>query len=56
MKIKRKPRRRDENNNVVPEPETNNPLTRFYRPKQKWVGEKIKNGGHWVKEQITTNK
>lgn len=53
MKIKRKPRRRDCNNNLVAEPETNNPNTIFYRPKQKWVGGSIKDGGHWVKE--TTN-
>lgn len=51
MKIKRKARRRDSSGNLIGEPETNNPLTIFYRPKQKWVGGSIKNGGHWVKEK-----
>jgi hypothetical protein len=55
MKIKRKARRRDNNNNLVAEPPTNNPLTRFFRPKQKWVGGSIKEGGHWIKEQTTIN-
>ena len=54
MKIKRKSRRRDCNNNLVAEPETNNPNTIFYRPKQKWVGGSIKDGGHWVKESNTS--
>lgn len=50
MKIKRKPLRRDSSNNLVDEPETDNPLTRFYRPKQTWSGGSIKNGGHWLKD------
>ena len=50
MKIKRKARRRDSNNNLIAEPETNNPTTIFFRPKQKWVGGSIKDGGHWVKQ------
>jgi hypothetical protein len=51
MKIKRKPRRKDSNNNLVAEPETNNPNTIFFRPKQIWVGGSIKDGGHWIKQQ-----
>tara|TARA_B100000963_G_scaffold360669_1_gene392471 strand:- start:3851 stop:4021 length:171 start_codon:yes stop_codon:yes gene_type:complete len=55
MKIKRRARRKDNNNNLVEEPPTNNPLTRFYRPKQKWIGKSIKEGGHWVKIKPKTN-
>ena len=46
MKIKRRPMRRDSNNNIVPEPETNNPMTRFFRPKQRW------DGVRWVKSHV----
>ena len=56
MKVKRKPMRRDGNNNLVEEPPTNNPLTRFYRPKQKWVGGSVKEGGHWVKIREESNE